>query len=146
MNLNKIKKYLKGWFEESPFINTVEVSTKDDFAEINNINYPVVHIEYLNTSTSSAFSTYTFIITIADIQNSKIKHNNIDEIHNDCQLIAQDFIDFHSAEFTDFELDENIQITPFEEANTDRTAGVTFAVRLNVHREKDTCIQPNKHV
>lgn len=142
MNLNQIKKYLKGWFSNHPFLNTVIVSTKDDFVEIRNINYPVAHIEYINNNTSTTYNNYVFSISIADIQNNKLHHRNVDEIHNSTNLIAQDFIDFHSEVFEDFEIDENIQINPFEESNPDRTAGVTFAIRISSIREKNTCIIP----
>lgn len=144
MNLNQVKKYLKDWFTANPFINTVIVSTKDDFSEVNNVNYPVTHIEYLSNQTNTHYNNYSFIITIADIQNSKLKYNNIEEIQNNCNLIAQDFIDFHSENNEYFEFDENIMINIFEESHIDRTAGVTFAVRLSVFREKNTCVIPTK--
>ncbi|WP_313235730.1 hypothetical protein [Sphingobacterium multivorum] len=146
MTLNQIKKYLRGWFESNPFINDVVVSTKDDFTVIDTLNYPVAHIEYVNNQTTTYYNNYTFIFTIADIQNSAFEFNNIDEIQNNCNLIAQDFIDFHSENIEVFEMDENISINPFEEANTDRTAGVTFAARLSVFREKNTCVIPQKGV
>ena len=145
MTLNQLKQYLKGWFESSPFLNTVIVSTKDDFNEIRNIDYPVCHIEYLNSSTNVNYINYTFIITIADIQNDKHNYKNVDEIHNDCNLIAQDFIDYHSQDFDQFELDENVQITPFEESNPDRSAGITMAVRIPIFREVNTCLIPTQN-
>ena len=145
MNLNQIKKYLKGWFGSSPFINTVVVSTKDDFTAINVINYPVVHLEYVNNQTSTYYNNYTFIITVADIQNDNHANKNIDDIQNDTQLVAQDFIDFHSENNDVFELDENINIQVFEESHIDRTAGVTFAVRLSVYRDKNICVIPTKN-
>jgi len=142
MNLNQIKNYLKKWFKKSPFVNTVIVSAKDDFAGVRDVNYPVVHLEYVNSQTNSNYNVYVFSITVADIQNNRIVNRNIDDIQNDCQLIAQDFIDYHSENIDQFEFDENIQIIPFEETNPDRTAGVTFAVRLSVFREKNICIIP----
>ena len=140
-SLNNLKKYIKGWFNSNPFINTVVVSSKNDFNSINDINYPVVHVEYVNTSTNPTYNVYTFSFSIADIQNNKIEYKNVDDIHNDTQLVAQDFIDFHSINDV-FEIDENIQIVPFVEENTDRTAGVTFAVRISIFRDKNTCIIP----
>ncbi|WP_099369864.1 hypothetical protein [Sphingobacterium sp. 1.A.5] len=142
MNLNQIKKYLKDWFSKSPFVNTVIVSNKDDFASIRDVNYPVCHIEYLNNSINSNYNNYNFIISIADIQNNKLDNRNVDDIHNDTMLIAQDFIDFHYDEIEKFEMDENIHINPFDDENPDRTAGITFAIRLSVFREKDKCILP----
>ncbi|OYD44896.1 hypothetical protein CHU00_14880 [Sphingobacterium cellulitidis] len=144
MNLNQLKKYLKGWFNKSPFLNTVVVSSKNDFNNLRNVNYPVCHIEYVSSSTNPNFKNYVFNITIADIQNNKIKSKNVEDIHNNTSLIAQDFIDFHSENIELFELDENIQINPFEEENPDRTAGVTFAVRIPIFREKNICIIPRK--
>lgn len=146
MTLNNLKKYLKNWFTSSPFINTVVVSTKDDFNELNNIDYPVAHIEYLNSNTNVNYIYYTFVITIADIQNDKHNGKNVDEIHNDATLIAQDFIDFHSENNDLFELDENVQISPFEEERGDRTAGVTMAVRIPIFRDINTCNIPNAGV
>lgn len=142
MTLNQLKQYLKGWFDSSPFINSVIVSTKDDFNEIRNIDYPVCHIEYLNSNTNINYINYTFVITLADIQNDKHNHKNVDEIHNDATLIAQDFIDYHSENYELFELDENVQITPFEETTADRTAGITMAVRISIFRDVNTCIIP----
>ncbi|WP_185216296.1 hypothetical protein [Sphingobacterium mizutaii] len=142
MTLNQLKQYLKGWFESSPFINSVIVSTKDDFNEVRNIDYPVAHIEYLNSNTNINYINYTFVITLADIQNDKHNHKNVDEIHNDATLIAQDFIDYHSENYELFELDENVQITPFEETTADRTAGITMAVRISIFRDVNTCIIP----
>lgn len=142
MTLNQLKQYLKGWFDSSPFINSVIVTTKDDFNEIRNIDYPVCHIEYLNSNTNINYINYTFVITLADIQNDKHNHKNVDEIHNDATLIAQDFIDYHSENYELFELDENVQITPFEETTADRTAGITMAVRISIFRDVNTCIIP----
>lgn len=146
MTLNNLKKYLSNWFKSSPFITTVVVSTKDDFNELNNIDYPVCHIEYLNSNTNVNYINYTFVITIADIQNDKHNLKNVDEIHNDCNLIAQDFIDFHSENNDLFELDENVQITPFREERGDRTAGITMAVRIPIFRDVNICNIPNAGV
>lgn len=143
MNLNQIKNYLKKWFESNPFLNTVIVSTKDDYTAVRDVNYPVAHIEYVNNQTNSNYNNYVFSISIADIQNQKLEHYNTDEIQNNCQLIAQDFIDFHSENIDVFEMDENVSINIFEEENPDRTAGVTFAVRLAVHRDINVCTLPN---
>lgn len=144
MTLNQIKKYLKGWFSNSPFINTIVVSSKNDFHAIRDVNYPVCHIEYISNSTNTNYNNYNFVVTIADIQNNKLEHRNTDEIHNDTNLVAQDFIDYHSENIDKFEMDENIQINPFVDDNGDRTSGVTFAIRLAVYREKNTCIIPSK--
>lgn len=144
MTLNQIKKYLKDWFKRNPFISTVIVSSKDDFSAVRDVNYPVAHIEYKSNNTSPKYANYSFIITVADIQNNKIIHRNVDDIHNDTNLIAQDFIDFHSENIEDFEIDENIQINPFIEENGDRTAGVAFAIRMQIYRDKDVCIIPRK--
>ena len=144
MNLNQIKKYIKDWFENSPFVNTVEISSKDDFAELNNINYPVVHIEHQSASISNIYKYYTFVVTIADIQNDKIMHKNADWIHNDCMQVAQDFIDYHIMNADRFELDPNVQINTFIESHTDRTAGITFAVRIAVFNTANYCLIPYK--
>ncbi|WP_166334636.1 hypothetical protein [Sphingobacterium chungjuense] len=142
MTLNQVKLYLKQWFASSPFINTVEVSSKSDYNDKRDVNYPFAHVEYVNNSTSSVYNVYNFVITIADIQNNSLDHRNVDEIHNDCNLLAQDFIDFHSINNEFFEMDENVMINPFDDQNTDRTAGVTFAIRLSVFRTKNNCILP----
>lgn len=142
MNLTKLKKYLRDWYSANPFVNTVIISNKDDYSANRDINYPVIHVEYVNSSVNSAYNTYIFSFTVGDIQENDIENRNIDDIHNDCQLLAQDFIDYHSEFNENFEIDENIQINPFYDKNGDRTAGVTFAVRFNVFREKNTCIIP----
>lgn len=144
MTLNQVKKYLKDWFSASPFINTVEVSSKQDYHDKRDVNYPFCHLEYVSNSTNSNYNVYNFVITVADIQNNQLSQRNVDEIQNDCNLLASDFIDYHSVENAPFDMDENIMINPFSEQNTDRTAGVTFAVRLSVFRAKNTCIIPKK--
>lgn len=144
MNLNNLKKYLKDWFKNSAFINTVVVSSKDDYSELNNIDYPVSHIEFVNSSVSNVYRYYTFVITISDIQNDKIMHKNVDNIHNDCMMVANDFIDYHLMNPDRFELDANIQINQFIEDHTDRNAGISFAIRIAVFNEANYCLIPYK--
>ncbi|VTP97704.1 Uncharacterised protein [Sphingobacterium daejeonense] len=144
MNLNNLKKYLKDWFKNSAFINTVVITSKDDYSELNNIDYPVAHCEFVNSSVSNVYRYYTFVITISDIQNDKIMHKNVDNIHNDCMMVAQDFIDYHIMNNDRFELDANIQINQFIEDHTDRNAGISFAIRIAVFNEANYCLIPYK--
>ena|ERR1700712_1094805 len=134
---NQLKDILTGFFESHSMVGSVYYTDDFDFAAYPDIQYRVVQMQPVgNLSIIGKEVTHRFKIMIADIQDTE-NYQLSDEIWNDCQLIADDFITyFGDDDYFDFYLDYNaIDIQRFSEVGGDRQSGIVFVVSIRQTRE-----------
>lgn len=129
MSLNEVISLIKTYFENHPLINTTNVTLDDaDFNAINNILYPVVNIQYIDTDVVERRFQHNFKIIIADATNPNIE--NIDfEIFSDCLQIAGDFTSSLDNNYN-FDWIKTTSIQPFQDGNVDRISGIVFTMGI----------------
>lgn len=127
MTLNSIINRLKSYFESHPQVNTSNVTIgDDDLNAINNITYPLVNIQYIDTDVSYKKMQHNFKIIIGDLTNPNVI--GIDyEIFSDCLQISGDFIGWMDDNY-DFDWVKVTNIQPFQDDNVDRISGVVFTI------------------
>ena len=144
LTVNQINQQFKIYFENHAQINSVYVEDDFDFASETEILYPVANIQPVSTSTKGyeIISKYKFIIgDIQDPENS----NSENEIWNDCELIAGDFLTYFGYEDgLPFIVDTDTTFQRFSESQGDITAGIVFAIQVRQTRDINTCGLPLK--
>lgn len=125
MTLNQVLQEIKTYFKNHPLINDVLISTgDDDFNSVNNLIYPVVDIQYIDTDVVDKRFQHNLKIIIADLTNPNIEGIDF-EIYSDTLQISGDF--FHWLENNyNFDWVKTTSIQPFQDSNVDRTTGVVF--------------------
>lgn len=127
MTLNQIIKEIRGYFELHILVNTANVTIgDDDLNAINNIIYPLVNIQYLDTDVTDKRMQHNFKIIIGDLTNPNVLGIDF-EIYSDCIQIAGDFFSWMEDNYKlDWIRSTNIQ--PFQDDNGDRISGIVFTI------------------
>jgi hypothetical protein len=142
LTTNQIKVRLIDFFENHAQINTVVYADDFDFSAIPNLVYPVVHIQSVNSQITGKEIISSFKFMIADMEDPQ-NQDSEDEIWNDTQLIADDFLAFFGDDdYPDFLMDTDTTFQRFSELGTDRTAGVVFTAKVRQTREINPCTIP----
>jgi len=143
MTLNEIIVALKAYFNNHSFINTVNVTMDDsDFNAVNDIVYPIVNIQYLDTDVSDISLSHNFKIAIGDLTNPNVELIDI-EIISDSIQVADDFFGWLDNQY-DFDWNKNTSLQPFSDSNVDRISGVVFQITVSVNRKLDSdCLAPH---
>lgn len=143
ITINQYINLLETFFINHPQINTVLIGDEYDFSSVSDIIYPVVNIEYLTQNIQDTKISHQFEITIGDLYSSELKQGRR-MIYSDCNMIAQDCIDFFDNQYNeDYEIITNINIQKFSDDNVDRIAGCVFVITFNQFREANACIIPS---
>lgn len=125
MTLNQVLQEIKTYFNNHPLINDTLISIGDeDFNSINNLTYPVVDIQYIDTDVVDKRFQHNLKIVICDLTNPNVEGIDF-EIYSDTLQIAGDF--FNHLEYNyNFDWVKTTSIQPFQDSNVDRTTGVVF--------------------
>lgn len=142
LNLNDIKQQLIGYFSDHGQINDVKYEDDFDFAAEPELTYPVAHVQHVSSSSSGKMTTHNFQVTLADLTDQNIQGIE-DEIYSDLLEIADEFGAWLYQQ-NDWSYDRVMSIQKFVEGHKDRTAGITFVVRLSVVRRNNPCQTPAK--
>lgn len=144
LTTNQIKVRLIDFFENHAQINTVVYADDFDFSAYPNLVYPVVHIQSVNSQITGKEVINSFKFMIADMEDPQ-NQDSEDEIWNDTQLIADDFLTFFGDDdYPDFLMDTDTTFQRFSESGTDRTAGVVFTAKVRQTREINPCTIPTQ--
>lgn len=129
MTLNQVLAQIKEYFENHPMVNNSQLSLSDsDFNAINNLIYPVVDIQYIDSDFENQRFQHNLKIIIADLSNPNI--DSIDfEIYSDTLQIAADFFYYLENNFL-FDYIKTTSLQPFQDSNVDRTTGVVFNIGI----------------
>ena len=139
INLNLLTSVIQEFFENHKLINTTTVLNSLDFKAVPSSNYPIVNIEPVESNYSDNLVSQGFIITIADIMNTKFIGENNFRLIDHCQRIANDAILYLQNQL-DFDASTTITVNVFEDDNSDRVAGVVFRINIIYFRDTNLCI------
>ncbi|GAA4907168.1 hypothetical protein [Mucilaginibacter defluvii] len=142
ITINQYLKLIENFLKQHHQINTVITSNEADFTAYDNVVYPVAHIDYVTQRINGANVSHQFEIIIGDLFDPNIPETEF-EIYSDCNLIADDVVTYFANQFdTGYEVDENVSVQKFTDANVDRVAGCVFVLTFNQFREANACIIP----
>ena len=142
MSLNELRLQLINFFETHAQVNKVLWMDEDDFIAQRENTYPIVNLEWLDTSLSGKFLEHRFRVLIGDLYNPNILGIE-DEIYSDCVQIAGDFYSWAQENF-DFIFSSTSNISKFTDDTGDRISGITFNVSLSVPNSWNECAIPKK--
>jgi len=140
LTLNGIKFKFINYFKNHKQVRQVEYFDQYNFAALRNLQYPVVNIEFNQSTIQDKFMVHSFNIFIGD----KIQPDNMnseDEIMSDTMQIAEDF-------FTAFRYDYDMDMKPVSNIQAvsdnfgDRVSGIVFTVQVYVGRLYNSCVAP----
>lgn len=140
LTLNQIKKKLIQFFDNHKQINQVVYSNEFDFAAERKLKYPVVNIDYRESSLQDKTTTHIFIIKLGDkiiIDNPSSE----DEIYSDMLQVAEDMYTYLWEDLS-FNVVKSTSLQPFSDDNGDRVSGVVFRLNLTVIRPENRCVIP----
>lgn len=146
MTLNAITEQLKDYFNNHRLINTVNVTIgDDDLNAINNIIYPLVNIQYINsTIENTKYISHNFKIIIGDRTSPNVELIDM-EIFSDTLQIADDFTGWLDTIY-EFDWINNVSVEPFSDSNVDRVSGVVFTITiLSPRLVNSDCLTPYKN-
>lgn len=146
MTLNYITEQIKDYFNSHRLINTVNVTIgDDDLNAINNITYPLVNIQYINSSIDDTkYMSHNFKIIIGDRTSPNVELIDM-EIFSDTLQIADDFTGWLDTIY-EFDWLRNTSIEPFSDSNVDRVSGVVFTITILAPRLVNSeCLTPYKN-
>ena len=144
MTLNQIRTQLIEFFNDHAQVNSVIWMDEDDFIAQRDTTYPVVNMEWLDTSLSDRFLQHRFRVLIGDLYNPNVTGIE-DEIYSDCVQIAGDFWSW-LQENMDFNFQSSSNIQKFTDDTGDRISGITFTITISVPNNWDECAIPKKKV
>lgn len=120
-----------------------------DFWEIagsKKIEYPLIWVNILPSNFSGNVFEMNFIVIFAD----KVLNNegNEGEVLSDrLQVLTDFFSQLHHPNFDNqFQISENITITPFTERFEDSIAGWTANITFQISFQKDRCLLPSNYL
>ena len=142
INTNYLTYVAKDFFDRHKLINSVVVANVEDFKAIPSPNYPIVNIEPVDSAYNGDLVTQGFVITIADIMTEKHTGEGVFRIQDNMSRIANDAIVYLQNQL-DFDGSPIVNVNPFEEEGSDRTAGVVFRMNLIYHRDNNPCMFDN---
>lgn len=137
LTLNQLKYRFIHFFENHKQIKQVCYLDQYNFSAMRNLQYPVVNIEFNQSSIQDKFFVHSFNVFIGD----KIQPDNInteDEIVSDAMQIAEDF-------FTAFRYDYDMDMKPASNIQAvsdnfgDRVSGIVFTVQVYLGRLYNSC-------
>lgn len=144
MTLNQIRTQLIEFFNDHAQVNSVIWMDEDDFIAQRDTTYPVVNMEWLDTSLSDRFLQHRFRVLIGDLYNPNVTGIE-DEIYSDCVQIAGDFWSW-LQENMDFNFQSSSNIQKFTDDTGDRISGITFTITISVPNSWDECAIPKKEI
>lgn len=143
MTLNFInQKVLKPLAEDHLQLNDFGFGDLSNYAEGNEIKYPIMWGVLNNVSFSGNAYNFSLSIVFADI--AKDDGSNIIAVQSDMISIAADIAaKLKFSDFDDLEIDDNFVLKPFSERFKDFTSGVVMDIRIKAIKSLNDCESPS---
>ena len=139
-NLKYVKESIENYFQNHMFINTVKFGDTDNLNTYDDLNYPLMNFEYLDSQFKMGTKNKArFQFAIMDLSDDLNEFDVIDSMNE----IANDYLKFleNDVEIT---IDDNVSLQPFSDEFGDRCSGVTFTISFYIHRNNCDDILPLK--